>query len=94
MELNTLAWLQTWYSSRCDGTWEHSHGVKIDDLDNSGWLVTVDVDDSLHSRTLSEERDDQDWINCKVVDNQFVGAGGPGNLVEVLSIFRSWLTES
>jgi len=94
MDSNTLAWLQTWYSSRCDGTWEHAHGVKIETLDNPGWLVTVDVGNSLPCSILSEERNDQDWINCKVMDRQFVGAGGPGNLVEILSILRSWLTES
>jgi hypothetical protein len=93
MNLDTLAWLQSWYSSRCDGTWEHSHGVKIDTLDNPGRLVTVDVGGSLLGKTRSEERSDEDWISCKVANNLFAGAGGPGNLVEVLSVLRSWLTE-
>ncbi len=43
MQTDILAWLQDWYRSRCDGTWEHSYGVKIDTLDNPGWLVTVDL---------------------------------------------------
>jgi hypothetical protein len=41
-----LGRLQEWYRSRCDGDWEHSYGVKVETLDNPGWLVTVDLEDT------------------------------------------------
>jgi hypothetical protein len=30
MEKDTLAWLQEWYRSQCDGEWEHEKGIRID----------------------------------------------------------------
>jgi hypothetical protein len=39
-----LARLRAWYSARCDGNWEHEHGVKIDTLDNPGWSVVIDLE--------------------------------------------------
>lgn len=67
--------------------------MKVATLDNPGWLVTVDVGDALVGRVLAEECDEQNWIHCSVVAHQFVGAGGPSNLREILSVLRSWLTE-
>ena len=30
--------LQKWYKSQCNGDWEHSFGIKIETLDNPGWI--------------------------------------------------------
>ncbi len=35
--------LQNWYSSQCDGYWEHSYGIKIETLDNPGWACFIDL---------------------------------------------------
>ena len=38
--------LQRWYLYRCDGDWEHSFGITIETLDNPGWMVTIDLQDT------------------------------------------------
>jgi hypothetical protein len=38
-----LTWLQAWFLSQCNDTWEHSYGIKIDTLDNPGWEVVIDL---------------------------------------------------
>ena len=38
-----IEWLEQWYVAQCDGDWEHAKGVKIETLDNPGWLLTVDL---------------------------------------------------
>ena len=35
--------LQRWYVAQCDSEWEHSYGVSIDTLDNSGWTLRIDL---------------------------------------------------
>ena len=41
----TLAWLQAWYATQCDGDWEHANGVSIESLDNPAgryaWICTA-----------------------------------------------------
>jgi len=44
--MNVLAELQRWYESQCNEDWEHQYGVKIDTLDNPGWSVIIDLDDT------------------------------------------------
>ena len=44
--MDILKWLEKWYFSMCDGSWEHFYGVKIDTLDNPGWMVLIDIIDT------------------------------------------------
>lgn len=32
--MDILKWLENWYSSNCDGDWEHLYGITIRTLDN------------------------------------------------------------
>lgn len=43
---SALSQLQNWYSSQCDEGWEYSYGVKIDTLDNPGWMLIIDLADT------------------------------------------------
>ncbi|MFE2582685.1 immunity 53 family protein [Streptomyces sp. NPDC059378] len=94
---SVLGWLQGWYAEQCDGDWEHEWGVKIATLDNPGWTITIDLEDtSLEEREYPKQtirRGPNDWIFARVVDHQFDGACGPGNLTELLTMFRSWVEE-
>ena len=39
--IDSLTALQRWYESRCDGVWEHAHGIRIatlDKRDESDWV--------------------------------------------------------
>ncbi len=90
---NILSWIQTWFLSQCNEVWEHSYGIKIDTLDNPGWSVSIDlIGTCLENKiadTISYNRTEDDWVNCSISDNQFKGFGGPENLSEILSIFKT-----
>ena len=91
--MDKLLWLQDWYSSRCNGDWEHQQGISIQTLDNPGWDVKIALIGTEQEDIPFQafERDgDEDWVICKVKDNQFVGIGGKKNLDEILQIFRAW----
>ncbi|WP_081062456.1 Imm53 family immunity protein [Burkholderia cepacia] len=40
--IDSLTALQRWYESRCDGVWEHAHGIEVVTLDNPGWKVKLE----------------------------------------------------
>ncbi|MFE6026463.1 Imm53 family immunity protein [Streptomyces niveus] len=41
-----LDWLRNWYAQQCDGEWEHERGVRIATIDNPGWTVSIDLEES------------------------------------------------
>jgi hypothetical protein len=98
--LNALLELQTWYRSQCTGDWEHSRGVKIETLDNPGWLVTIDLQGtSLEGKPFQPCRrgeiandltESDDWLDCRVEAACFKGAGGPGKLEDVTAVLLVW----
>jgi hypothetical protein len=83
--------LQLWYSRQCDGSWEHQYGALIDTLDNPGWSVVIDLVGtelgSIEMQPIVEEKDEQDWLHCKIENGRFVGNGGPLKLNAILSVF-------
>ena len=83
------------YQSHCNDDWEHTYGIKIDTLDNPGWSVFMDLAETdledITFDTVEIERSEEDWIHCRVIDQQFKGAGGALNLLELLDTFRSWV---
>ena len=91
MSKSALERLVSWYASYCDGDWEHSYGVTIETSDNPGWTVKIDLADTelenIHIEYSRQDRSETDWVGYKVVDWKFVGAGGVGNLEEILEIF-------
>ncbi len=90
--------LEEWYSSQCDGEWEHRWGVQIETLDNPGWLVRIDlVGTSLATASFekSEKMESGDqWLECRTRDGQWVGAGGPSMLRQILAEFLDWTRAS
>jgi hypothetical protein len=91
MPQTALERLVSWYASYCDGDWEHSYGVKIETLDNPGWIVKIDLADTelenIHIEYSRQDRSETDWVDYKVVARKFDGAGGVGNLEEIIEIF-------
>lgn len=83
--------LQQWYEAECNGDWEHSFGVKIETLDNPGWIVTIDLTETAWESLVVERksfaRSGRDWVQHEIVNSQFIGCGGPGNLGEVVGLF-------
>ena len=91
-----LGWLEQWYRAECDGDWEHEWGVRIATLDNPGWTVAIDLEETTLSGRPYERRairrSDSDWVMATVSDEVFQASCGPLNLGEVLRLFRDWAT--
>lgn len=94
-KMDILKWLEKWYFSMCDGSWEHFYGVKIDTLDNPGWIVLIDIVDtpqeSKDFKIVDRYINDGDWILCRIKDGKFEGGGDPTKLTEILQIFKEWV---
>ncbi len=101
---SALSQLQEWYLSQCDGDWEHGYGVSITTLDNPGWSLFVNLEDTeLEDVPFAERRegfDDElaedklEWLICRKQDAKFSGDGGPRQLERIISIFLDWTREA
>ena len=40
---------------------------------------------------LEAHRSEDDWIDCRLRDGKFQGAGGANNLKELIETFRAWV---
>jgi hypothetical protein len=74
----------------------------IDTLDNPGWRVRIDLTgtslQNLPMETIARGQinhfgleGDQDWLQCKVENNRFEGAGGPLSLLLICDAFMNWV---
>ena len=75
-----LDWLQRWYGSQCDGDWEHEWGVAIATLDNPGWSVKIDLEETdLADREYPRPqvvRSEHDWVMAWTSGKVFHAAWG------------------
>ena len=103
MSKDTLDWLTHWYLSECDSEWEHGYGVRIETLDNPGWMLKIDlkgthlegkvfetIEHGEASDDLDEWRKTGSWWIARLADGSFDAACGPLDLPKVIEIFRSW----
>jgi hypothetical protein len=92
--MTSLERLEKWYSSHCNGDWEHQYGIEIGTLDNPGWRVTIDLTGTKgENKTLDRmklERTENDWLQYWVENRKFNAACGPKNLSELIDIFCNW----
>lgn len=91
-------WLQEWYQSYCNGDWEHDYRIHFRTINNPGWSLTINVDDTdldyADFQQIKINRSEQDWIFCEIKDLQFEARCGVENLPEVLKVFRHWAVEN
>ena len=89
---NLILWLQEWYFSNCDGDWEHDQNVLIETIDNPGWTITIKLEGTiLENHNFFEkkiDRTESDWYYCCIENNQFKGACGPLNMLELIQVFK------
>lgn len=88
--MKTIQRIQAWFKNQCDGEWEHDNAIKIQTLDNPGWLVTIDLTDtSLEGASHSFKVDHSafDWLFIKVENKVFQGSGDPSKLKAILNYF-------
>lgn len=94
ININALEQLQKWYMKNCNGDWEHGCSINIKTIDNPGWMIKINIQDTSEEfkefKTVDEDRSDSDWVYCKVENNIFEGACGSNNLEELISIFLNW----
>jgi hypothetical protein len=95
---NPFDFLQSWYRAQLNGEWEHTYGVTIETLDNPGWMVTIDLEDTpLHDQTMPavrQERSPKDWLVCYAEHNKFRGQGDEHKLPAILTVFQNWVQGS
>lgn len=88
---DAIVLMQQWYSAQCNGDWEHSYGIKIDTLDNPGWILTIDLAETpLSGYSMQRDRvvrSELDWAQHEVVGDKFIACGGPFNLEELIRRF-------
>ncbi|MEK7724812.1 MAG: immunity 53 family protein [Acidobacteriota bacterium] len=92
--MSVLDDIQKWFASNCDTYWEHSFGVEIGTLDNPGWQVTINLEDTnldgKDFEPLQQEASEENWIHCRVEENKFLGFGDETKLEEILKVFLDW----
>ncbi|MFW6311621.1 MAG: immunity 53 family protein [Nanoarchaeota archaeon] len=94
MKNDILEWLQRWYLQNCNGDWEHGYGVFIETLDNPGWLIKINLEDTQYENIevdkykRQNKNNEDDWAHYKIENKIFQGACGPLNLIEILQYFK------
>lgn len=92
--MTNLLWLQNWYAAQTNGDWEHEFGVQIETLDNPGWYLAIDLagtpyhnsGEGFHGKV---EHGEHFWYHYQVKDEKFEGWGDPGQLDNLIGIFRA-----
>ena len=87
--MNNIELIQEWYKNQCNGDWEHEYGVKIETLDNPGWIVSIDLVDTFLQGFEYQyyKKGEEDWIELVSDGEVFRGAGDFLKLDEILDKF-------
>lgn len=93
--MDILKWIQNWYKKNCDGYWEHMYGIKIYNVDNPGWAVKIDLQETALEEKffpkIENDYGEENWLICFVKDGVFNGSGDSDKLEEILSVFKKWV---
>ena len=85
-----LAWLSDFYARHCNGEWEHQHGMRIQTIDNPGWMIEIDlVGTSLNGvdfEAVNREGDNGDWYVISSRGGKLLGGGAPHRLGTLLCL--------
>jgi hypothetical protein len=87
-----INWIQNWFNDQCDGEWEHTHVIKIQSLDNPGWNIEIDFNntkvniDDLDWRLY--EISETDWVGFSIINNIFSASGDSLKLDLMFKIFK------
>ncbi|MGV3619823.1 MAG: Imm53 family immunity protein [Archangium sp.] len=78
--------------------------VRIESLENPGWLVTIEPGLRAEDAVLLTAGDvpgprngnvgGRDWVECVLRGGVFVGAGDPSKLEVIIEQFRTWWGEA
>jgi hypothetical protein len=95
MQRDNLEWLDDWYQSQCDGVWEHSRGMRLESLADSGWRLTIHLAGTsaanARPQRINLDTPCGEWIDCSISENRFQGSGDPRKLEKIIGVFRQWV---
>lgn len=81
----------------CDGYWEHSYSIRIESLDNPGWHISIDLNETnienLDIDYQLIENSPNDWYGFSIKDKVFNASGDPSKLEFLLNKFREIVDE-
>ncbi|CCG52179.1 Protein of unknown function [Flavobacterium indicum GPTSA100-9 = DSM 17447] len=87
-----LKWFEEWFYNQCNEDWEHGYGIKIETIDNPGWEITIDLE---NTKINLEKIDwiligdyENSWVGYKIEEKKFNGACSPKNLNILIQIFK------
>ncbi|MFC8678486.1 Imm53 family immunity protein [Streptomyces griseorubiginosus] len=94
-ETSAFAGLVQWYQSQCDGDWEHEYGVRLASLDNPGWTLEVDLQETdAEGRLMPKRRTDDEqgkWLVAWSDGERFRASCDPGSLEEMVRLFQGFI---
>lgn len=81
--------LEEWFESNCDGDWEHGSGIRIETLDNPGWMIRFDLtrtrmQDIKIERVSNQGPSNNTWIDYWADGSTLYLACGPRSLRDAL----------
>jgi hypothetical protein len=89
---NIINWITDWFTSHCDGDWEHDNMIKITTTDNPGWSVTIDLVDTgledLELKVGTIEKSEHDWYFYLIREKKYFAAGDLTKLEFLLTKFK------
>lgn len=90
--MDILNWIQDWYLSECNGDWEHTYGILIETVDNPGWFITINIEETSIEKakinSVSIENSETDWYFYKIEDFKYKASGDPSKLKFLLEKFK------
>ena len=93
--MGTIHRLERWYKAQCNHKWEHQWGVRISTIDNPGWSVTIDLNETDKANELFKamkiEVSDTDWLHCWKEGTKFEGRGDSNKLEVILDCFLKFV---
>lgn len=96
-KVNTVKRLEDWFFIHCDNDWEHSNRIEIYNLDNPGWGVKIDLEETLLEEIQFDKveyGDSEDrtatWLKCYKEEKIFIGLGSYNMLEIILQRFLDW----
>lgn len=87
-----LGWIEQWYAGHCNEDWEHDFSIKIQTIDNPGWKVRIDLEDTeledINIQYELIESSENDWYGIEIKEKRFIGVGDPFKLELLLNEFK------
>lgn len=76
----------------CNGDWEHENGISIITVDNPGWSITIDLENtSLEDEEIVGElieMNEKDWYFFEIKNKKFRGGGNLTKLNFLITQFK------